>query len=95
MTKHGAIKGRCVEWFSRVVRGLNFRSAESVGIRKRGIKVDKIFNQLRKGSRRNFHRSGRSFSGGGIGHGNIRSITNRVNFMFRNDGDGGIEKIII
>ena len=46
MIKHGAIKGRCIEWFSRVVRGLNFRSAESTGIRKRGIKVDIIFNQL-------------------------------------------------
>ena len=51
MIKHGAMEGRCVEWFSRVVRGLNFRSAESAGISKRGIKVDKIFNQLGKGSR--------------------------------------------
>ena len=35
------------------------------------------------------------WSGGGIGHGNIRSITNSVHFFFGNDGDGGIEKIII
>ena len=34
MIKHGAIKGRCIQWFSRVVRGLNFRSADFCGVMK-------------------------------------------------------------
>ena len=95
MVKHRAVKGRCVKWFSRIVRGLNFRSAESSGILKRGFKVDKLFNQLRKGSGGNFHRSRWSFAGGGISHGSIRSITDSVHFFFGHDSDGGIEKIII
>jgi len=95
MLKHGAIKGWCIKWISRIVRGLDFRSTKSAGIRKGGFKVDKLFNQVRKGSGGNFHRRRRSLSGSGISHGSIRSITDSVHFLCGNYGDCGIEKIII
>ena len=95
MVEHGAVKGRCVEWFSGRVRRLDFRSAESARIRKGGFKMNKLFNQVRKGSRRNFHRNRRSFFGSGISHGTIGGITDSIHFLCRNNGDCGIEKIII
>ena len=45
--KHGVLKARCVEWFGRVVRGLNFGSTKTAGVLKGGFKVDKLFNQFR------------------------------------------------
>ena len=55
MVEYGAVKGRCVEWFSGRVRRLDFKGAESARIHKGGFKINKLFNQVRKESRRNFH----------------------------------------
>ena len=95
MRKHGVLKARCVKWFGRVVRGLNFGSTKTAGILKGGFKVDKLFNQFREGCRGNFHRSRGSFVSGGVCHGSIRSVSGSIHFMFRNDSDGRVEKIII
>ena len=93
--KHGVLKARCVEWFGRVVRGLNFGSTKTAGVLKGGFKVDKLFNQFREGCRGNFHRSRGSFVSGGVCHGSVRSVRGSIFFVCRNDGDGWVEKIII
>ena len=95
MIEHGAVKGRCVEWFCGRVRRLDFGSAKSARIVKRRFQMNELFNQVSKGSRRNFHRNRRSFIRGGIGHGSIGGITDSIHFRCRNNGDCGIEKIII
>ena len=94
MCKHGALKARCVKWFGRIVRGLNFGSTKTARIRKGSFKVDKLFNQFREGCRGDFHRS-RSFVSGDICHRNIRRVRGSIHFVFRNDGDCRVEKIII
>ena len=95
VVEHGAVKGWCVEWFSGRVQRLDFGSAESTRILKGGFKMHELFNQVRKGSRRDFHRNRRSFVGSGISHGSIGGITDGIHFRCRNSGDCGIEKIII